>query len=320
MESQIGISSSLISEPKKDFLSLAKAQIGFMNLFAIPLFQGVSDVLPALKYAIEALEGNQNQFEEAIEEIREMDEECKRAIQDGARSPRTVTMAVSMGDSIDSSSGKTLEAPVQNLPERHVEMRQAGSSAPDQAQRIPHLPGEYDEINGMPGDYDPVAEFAASDPFHMHDGENRMIGHHGKQRSSETTEGSNSAPYSGDWASQATSATTGKMPLSPSTQGTSIISQESLEQPSTTIPPSSVEVPEPDHLPLPLPPMERASSNEEHSNGSTLKMDISPGPAARSPSADKSLKKKPSRFRMNALKLFRRDKSSSPSPSGETGG
>lgn len=316
MESQIGIPSSLISEPKKDFLSLAKAQIGFMNLFALPLFQGVSDVLPALKYASQALEGNQSNFEEAIEEIREMDEECKRAIQqDGARSPRTVTMAVSLGDSIDSSSGKTLEAPAQKLPERRADVKKTAFSLTDQHHQ--HIP--YDERNGISGDFDHVADFAASDPFNMNDGENRMIGHNGKQRSSETTEGSNSVPYSGDWASQATSATTGKMPLSPSTQGTSIISQESLEQPSTAAAPTPAPPPEIEHMALPLPPMERASSNEEHSNGSTLKMDMSPGPD-RSPIPDKSLKKRPSRFRMNALKLFRRDKSSSPSPGGEPGG
>ncbi|KAK8000847.1 hypothetical protein PG991_013069 [Apiospora marii] len=38
MDNPIGISSSLISEPRKDFLSLAKAQLGFMNMFAITMY------------------------------------------------------------------------------------------------------------------------------------------------------------------------------------------------------------------------------------------------------------------------------------------
>src|SRR5690606_4212000 len=93
------------------------------------------------------------------------------------------------------------------------------------------------DANGVASTFDPVADFAASDPFNMRyrldsydHGTSLSIG---KQRCSETTDGSNSAPYSGDWTSQATSATTGKMPLSPSTQGTSIGSRDSLERPAS---------------------------------------------------------------------------------------
>ncbi|KAK4169406.1 3',5'-cyclic-nucleotide phosphodiesterase regA [Cladorrhinum sp. PSN259] len=64
-----------------------------------------------------------------------------------------------------------------------------------------------------------------------------------QQRRSETTEGS-SAPYNGDWSDQATSATTNKMPLSPSTQGTSIVSnRDSLDRPNS-LPVTSVTAPD----------------------------------------------------------------------------
>jgi len=53
-----------------------------------------------------------------------------------------------------------------------------------------------------------------------------------KKRCSEATEES-SVPCSTEWVSQAASATTGKMPLSPSTQGTSIISTDSLDRPNS---------------------------------------------------------------------------------------
>ncbi|KAK9416140.1 putative Phosphodiesterase [Seiridium unicorne] len=318
MENQIGITSSLIAEPKKDFLSLGKAQLGFVNLFAIPLFQGVADVLPCMKYTVDQLEETKTKFEKAIEDYPTMDEQARKAFQDGTVPPNAMEMAVIPEDSRDSSSGTTLDASYQSIPDNHAAMKKAGSSPPGQPQQIPNVPGEYKEVNGISSEFDDVARFAASDPFHIADGDISVTGHNGKQRSSETTEGSNSGPYSGDWASQATSATTGKMPLSPSTQGTSIISQESLEQPSG-IPVTTVTGPEPNHLGVPLPPMEYVSSIEEHSNGSTLKLDGSPG-SDRSPNSNKSLKKKPSRFRMNALKLFRRDKGNSSPSSGEIGG
>lgn len=315
METEIGIPSSLIAEPKKDFLSLAKAQLGFLNMFAIPLFQGVADILPAMQYMIDEIESNKVRFEEAIQNLPQMDEEKRKCLEDGALLPRTLSMAITPGDSRDSSSGKTLQLPVQSVPENDTEMMEAGCSSPAQQPRGPNVPGEYKEVNGVSSTFDGVvgvASFAASDPFNITDGENRVVGHNGKQRCSETTEGSNSMPYSGDWASQATSATTGKMPLSPSTQGTSIISQESMERPSSVpiISSAPVEMNHPDdemrQLAPPTLPIMPIKSEEELCSESTSK-------------GDKSLKKKPSRFRMNALKLFRRDKSNPPS-NGESGG
>jgi hypothetical protein len=61
--------------------------------------------------------------------------------------------------------------------------------------------------------------------------------HHNVQRTSDTTDSNNSAPGSHDWASQATSATTSKIPLSPSTRGTSIMSNDSTERAATTVSP-----------------------------------------------------------------------------------
>lgn len=312
MEDEIGIVSSLIAEPRKDFLSMAKAQLGFMNMFALPLFQGVADVLPGMVYTVFELETNRALFEKTIRELPEMEEERRRRLQEGALSPRSMSLAISPQDAKDSSSGKTVEPPMHGVPEElQAAMRDAGSSPPEQQpQQIPNVPGEYRELNGLSCNLESVAMFAASDPFSVSDtGGDHTPGHSAKQRCSETTEGSNSAPYSGDWASQATSATTGKMPLSPSTQGTSIISQESVERPPSAPAPNTI-APEANHLVPPMPPIEPMTSEEEQqSNGSSHgKLDL-------------SLKKKPSRFRMNALNLFRRNKgASSPSSAGEPGG
>lgn len=322
MENQLSIPSSLISEPKKEFLALATAQLGFMKLFAIPLFQGVADVLPGMKYTTEALDGNKMTFESAVRELSPLVDAANRDLrnlqdrQNSTSSPRTVQIVAPSEESPDSSSGTTLEASYQTIADHQDEATKAGSSPASQEQQIPNVPGEYKEVNGISGDYDEVSQFAASDPFHVDD-ENSILGRSAKQRCSETTEGSASGPYSGDWASQATSATTGKMPLSPSTQGTSIRSRESLERPSSALPVTTITAPEPNFLDFEARHSEAVSSAEEHSNGSTLKLDSSPD---RSSHADKSLKKKPSRFRMNALKLFRRDKGSTSPASSEAAG
>ena len=290
MENQIGISSSLISEPRKDFLSLAKAQLGFMNMFAIPLFQGVADLLPFMQYTVDELEGNKTLFETAIEDLPEMEDDRKKRLQ-GTLSPRSMSIAIAPQDSRDSSSGKTL-GPVQHANDHQSAMKGSGSSLP-----------EYKEINGVSNEFEPAGDFGGSDPFSLNDAEHH-VGRRGKQRCSETTEGSNSVPYSaGDWASQATSATTGKMPLSPSTQGTSIISQESLERPSD-VQAANMASSDDNHLAPPMPSGELMTSEEDLSNGAK---------------DDKSLKKRPSRFRMNALNLFRRHKGSSSPSRGESG-
>ena len=94
------------------------------------------------------------------------------------------------------------------------------------------------------------------------------------------------------------------MPFSPSTQGTSIVSQDSIDGPSNA-PATTVNAPNAYNIPLPSTPADTATS-EEDSNGSTLK-------------PDRSLRKKTSRFRMNALNIFRRNKGSSPSRGVDSG-
>ncbi|KAI1393707.1 HD-domain/PDEase-like protein [Hypoxylon trugodes] len=300
MENDIGIQSSLIAPPKKDFLSLARAQLGFMNMFAIPLFQGVADILPGMRYTVAELEINKALFERTLDAIPEMEEDRRKRLTEGVLSPRSLSLAIQPDD-----VGNFPVDPTKcDLAPNHAQLKQSGSSPPDQPYHIPSIPGEYKEINGISMGFDSVSEFAASDPFNMNETENRVVGHNGKQRCSETTDGSNSVPP-GDWQSQATSATTGKMPLSPSTQGTSIVSQESLERPCS-VPVAIVTGPESVtncRVPAPMTSFDSGHS-EEDSNGTTLKPDI-------------PLKKKPSRFRMNVSTFFRRNKgASSPSSGG----
>ncbi|CRK30445.1 hypothetical protein BN1708_000961, partial [Verticillium longisporum] len=68
MENELEIQSSLLATPKKDLVSLAKAQLGFMNMFAIPLFQGVADIMPTMQYTVDELERNKVLFEGRVHE------------------------------------------------------------------------------------------------------------------------------------------------------------------------------------------------------------------------------------------------------------
>ncbi|KAK6836713.1 hypothetical protein PG987_007208 [Apiospora arundinis] len=79
---------------------------------------------------------------------------------------------------------------------------------------------------------------------------------------------SNSVTYSvGDWASSAISTTTRRTPLSKSTQGTSIVSQESSER-SPNVRAAGATSSDVNHLATLMPPIEPMSSEEDLSNGS----------------------------------------------------
>ncbi|WQF75719.1 Putative HD/PDEase domain, 3'5'-cyclic nucleotide phosphodiesterase [Colletotrichum destructivum] len=317
MESELDIASSLLSAPKKDTMSLSKAQLSFMNMFAIPLFQGVADILPAMKYTVDELEINKSLFEQRIrDEQAKEDPTRKRLLRDGAFSPRTRSFATGPENNRDSMTPRVTTPlaelvtppplPVDKSRHSDQDMEQEPADLTDQSLHAPESGEDLKGVNGIVTSFDSVADFAASDPFRCRDRESSSPdnhhGHNGKQRCSETTDGSTTGPYTGDWASQATSATTGKMPLSPSTQGTSIVSRESTEQ-LPGVPTISEPKPFTEYKPEP-------AFLDHEGNGSHM----SQGPFGK-PEGGKVVKKKSSRFRMNAFQFFRRNRASSPSMS-----
>ncbi|KAI1180123.1 hypothetical protein F4777DRAFT_599038 [Nemania sp. FL0916] len=305
MEEEIGIQSSLISPPKKDFLSLAKAQLGFVKLFATPLFRGVAEMLPQMQYTVWEIEKNTHHFEKAVEKIPEMAEETRKLFTQQPLDANIMKLVqdLAMEDEYPTVRTETFE--LVTVPTNHAEMKEAGSSPPERLNQIPVMSRQYKEISGITTSFSGAADFTINESFHASDHEDSFIGQNGKQRSSDTTEGSNSALCSGDWQSQATSATTGKMPLSPSTQGTSIVSQDSVERPSSD-PTTTVTAPGSSRTTTPIAAVDSTQVSEEESNG-TLK-------------PDGTLKKKTSRFRMNVSTFFRRNKGSGSPASGGSGG
>lgn len=329
MEDELDIKSSLMAQPKKDILSLSNAQLGFMNMFAIPLFQGVADIMPAMRYTVDELEINKGLFEQKVQEekARQSPDELRlrRGIREGTFSPRTRSYA---GDSDTQDSQTTARAePTKNTTDGTAEEKsdspqvvadvglrdeQQGPTAldvpADIADAVPHgAAAPRQDLNGTKSAFDAVRELADSDPFNCRSrgdsGTESKTSQFVRQRCSETTEGSASGAFAGDWQSQATTATTGKMALSPSTQGTSIVSNESMERTLSATgmnvsPPSTSSHGSPGTV---LRDTGTGTTEDELSHGGSI------GKAE-----GKSLRKKTSRFRMKDFPFFRRNKASSP--------
>ncbi|PHH72854.1 hypothetical protein CDD80_4210 [Ophiocordyceps camponoti-rufipedis] len=280
MEDELEIKSSLLAPPKKDMASLAKAQLGFMNLFAIPLFQGVADIVPAMRYTVDELEINKRLFEQKLEEAKAPEEATpslsSRGGEEDPPSPRTKSFARSQDTEKAGVNGSTMLDDVE---------RQDGQPLPfpsGQASEPPDLSG----TKQVPLSVDAIRELAADgDPFRCRAdscGDSKICF---RQRCSETTEGSISCRLTNDWQSQ---DTTGQQALSPSTQGTSIVSNESLERTVSGCGPDGW---------------------TRGPNPQTVATDVHvPTLSAPVPTPGKTVKKRPSRFRMKDFALFRKNK------------
>lgn len=55
---------------KEDTIKLGESQIGFMNIFARPLFEAVTDVLPAMRFAVDEILTNKAIWEQKIDDER----------------------------------------------------------------------------------------------------------------------------------------------------------------------------------------------------------------------------------------------------------
>lgn len=94
MEKAVGIPTTLFGGPPEigNIIKLANSQIGFMNIFAGPLFGAVTDILPAMVFAVEEMKKNQEVWKQRIEKARAEDAPKKstsRLASEGLPSPRS---------------------------------------------------------------------------------------------------------------------------------------------------------------------------------------------------------------------------------------
>ncbi|KAF1832752.1 HD-domain/PDEase-like protein [Decorospora gaudefroyi] len=73
MEQELQMPSCLFGGPpvREDMIKLGESQIGFMNIFARPLFEAVTDLLPAMRFAVDEMLTNKSIWEKKIDEERQ---------------------------------------------------------------------------------------------------------------------------------------------------------------------------------------------------------------------------------------------------------
>ncbi|KAH7381693.1 hypothetical protein BKA66DRAFT_570817 [Pyrenochaeta sp. MPI-SDFR-AT-0127] len=73
MEQELQMPSCLFGGPpvRDDLIKLGESQIGFMNIFARPLFEAVTDILPAMHFAVDEVLNNKSIWEKIITDERQ---------------------------------------------------------------------------------------------------------------------------------------------------------------------------------------------------------------------------------------------------------
>jgi 3',5'-cyclic-nucleotide phosphodiesterase len=92
MENQVGMETTLFGGPPEigNVMKLANGQIGFMTIFAHPLFANVTDVIPAMGFAAAEILNNKGVWITRIEqEKRKQQLRSEGSFNDGAVSPRS---------------------------------------------------------------------------------------------------------------------------------------------------------------------------------------------------------------------------------------
>lgn len=94
MERDVGIPTTLFGGPPElgNLIKLANSQIGFMNIFAYPLFEAVTDILPGMQFAVDEIKSNQSIWKFKIDAEKAKEHSSTDAAQDfteGFQSPRS---------------------------------------------------------------------------------------------------------------------------------------------------------------------------------------------------------------------------------------
>ncbi|KAL8694436.1 MAG: hypothetical protein Q9218_000928 [Villophora microphyllina] len=82
MENDLGMSTTLFGGPPElgNLTKLANSQNGFMNIFACPLFEAVSDILPSMVFAVDEMRANQEIWHKKVEEQRPKEQQKKNSL------------------------------------------------------------------------------------------------------------------------------------------------------------------------------------------------------------------------------------------------
>lgn len=95
MENQVGMETTLFGGPPEigNIMKLANGQIGFMGIFAHPLFANVTDVIPAMAFAATEITNNKSVWMTRIEQEKRKQLLTNEGYNDGSVSPRSQSPA-----------------------------------------------------------------------------------------------------------------------------------------------------------------------------------------------------------------------------------
>jgi len=361
MERDLGIPTALFAAPVREIVALGKSQIGFMNMFAIPLFQGVTNIMPEMQFCVDELHQNVAAWEGKIaaEQERKRQDSAETVFTDGMLSPRTMSTVNPFDAPAQKSSGsnshtmspetdlrkslfakspfgpkskrsshedgdpiklhlpRVTSGPLHSEPlESHnpspnesvADPESRRSSSKPQVQTsyatgsIPGLSGSDPSLptgEGTPPNDVDVTPSLVTDPVLVSPPINDpkppavLSSPPVTEDQQETPDESKDIANSlGEAQSQTTNATTGQAPLSPSTKGTSLASRESDDRAT--------------------PKGNGQSLVSSPSNSNTSNPELGYDGSNDANGVRKTLRKKSSRFRMNSLNFWKRNKSSSP--------
>jgi len=146
MENAVGMETTLFGGPPElgNMLKLANGQIGFMTIFAHPLFANVSDVIPAMSFAADEILTNKGVwFTRAEQEKRK--EALRREsghTEGGSISPRSQSPSAGFRKSLTAHNDKEgathFSSPLRNPVEAPGQMRTGTTTPPSQSRKSSH--------------------------------------------------------------------------------------------------------------------------------------------------------------------------------------
>ncbi|KAJ5601089.1 3'5'-cyclic nucleotide phosphodiesterase [Penicillium lagena] len=149
MEKEVGMETALFGGPPElgNIYKLATGQIGFMSIFAMPLFEGVSDLMPQLQFTVDHIGRNKAQWQQLSNtELRlPMDDQAEITVSPRSHSPPAES-------SEDHDEERTPVGSIADAADTFRSPRSSTSIALHSIEPVvsPDTPGPQIEITGTP--------------------------------------------------------------------------------------------------------------------------------------------------------------------------
>ena len=164
MERELNIPTTLMGGPpvREDMIKLGESQVSFMNIFALPLFESVTDILPAMQFSVDEILRNKSIWQKRVELGKQQ------------LAPRTLSMAQVDGSAPSPLTRTGVDYFQSNVspsePETKIAYDSAQSTAP---QKViidhPRKPSARGEETSPKSSFEQVTNLARSAGLHAGD-------------------------------------------------------------------------------------------------------------------------------------------------------